>query len=196
MLLGAGLLQTRGLTAGSGWAHLIPGMIVAGAGLINVPLASLAVGVVRPERAGMASGINSTLRSVGLATGIAALGAIFATEVRKSVTHRLATSPLAAHAHAIAPGIGGSKPAGASSSVPAAARQLFATAARAGFVDGLNQILLIGAACAAVAAVASLSLIRGRDFVAQTAPGAVAAADAEVGMAGTAVGAADAKAAM
>lgn len=152
MLVGAGLLEMRGLTAGSGWAHLIPGMIVAGAGagLINVPLASLAVGVVRPERAGMASGINSTLRSVGLATGIAAVGAIFAAEVRQSVTHRLATSPLAANAHAIAAGIGSSKPAGATSSVPAAARQLVATAARAGFVDGLNQILLIGAACAAV----------------------------------------------
>ena len=43
-----------------------------GAGLINVPLASTAVGVVPPERAGMASGINSTLRQVGIATGVAA----------------------------------------------------------------------------------------------------------------------------
>ena len=36
----------RGLTAGSGWTHLIPGLIVAGAGagLVNVPLASTAVG--------------------------------------------------------------------------------------------------------------------------------------------------------
>ena len=62
------------------WMHLIPGFIVAGigAGLINVPLASTAVGVVEPARAGMASGINSTLRQVGIATGVAALGAIFA----------------------------------------------------------------------------------------------------------------------
>ena len=42
-----------------------------------MPLASTAVGVVEPARAGMASGINSTLRQVGIATGVAALGAIF-----------------------------------------------------------------------------------------------------------------------
>ena len=65
--------------AGHDWTHLIPGFIVAGigAGLVNVPLASTAVGVVEPARAGMASGINSTFRQVGIATGVAALGAIF-----------------------------------------------------------------------------------------------------------------------
>jgi hypothetical protein len=61
------------------WTHLIPGFLLAGigAGLINTPLASTAVAVVEPARAGMASGINSTLRQVGIATGVAALGAIF-----------------------------------------------------------------------------------------------------------------------
>ncbi len=51
-------------------------MIVAGigAGLVNAPLASTAVGVVEPARAGMASGINTTFRQVGVATGVAALG--------------------------------------------------------------------------------------------------------------------------
>ena len=69
----------RGIEPGMTWTHLIPGFIVAGigAGLINVPLASTAVGVVEPARAGMACGINSTLRQVGIATGVAALGAIF-----------------------------------------------------------------------------------------------------------------------
>jgi predicted MFS family arabinose efflux permease len=52
-----------------------------GAGFINVPLASTAVGVVEPARAGMASGINSTFRQVGIATGVAALGAIFSHHV-------------------------------------------------------------------------------------------------------------------
>ena len=63
LIVGIGLLM-RGLDAGSAWTHLIPGMIVggAGAGLVNPPLASTAVGVVAPQRAGMASGINSTFR--------------------------------------------------------------------------------------------------------------------------------------
>ena len=58
-------------------------MIVSGvgAGLVNVPLASTAVAVVEPARAGMASGINSTFRQAGIATGVAALGAIFAAAV-------------------------------------------------------------------------------------------------------------------
>ncbi len=116
VLVAAGLLLMRGVTAGSGWTHLIPGLIVAGAGsgLVNVPLASTAVGVVAPARAGMASGISSTLRQVGTPTGIAALGAIFTAHLRNMVSHRLAATPLAAHAHAIAAGIGGHKASGVS----------------------------------------------------------------------------------
>ncbi len=79
VLIAIGLLLMHGLTPGSDWTALLPGMIVAGvgAGLVNVPLASTAVAVVEPERAGMASGVNATFRQVGIATGIAALGAIF-----------------------------------------------------------------------------------------------------------------------
>jgi hypothetical protein len=167
VLVTAGLLLMRGLTAGSGWTHLIPGLILAGAGagVVNVPLASTAVAVVPPARAGMASGINSTLRSVGLATGIAALGAIFTAQFRTTVTGRLAGTPLAARAHAIAAALSGPT-AGAQSGLTAAARQAVATAARAGFADSLDTILLIGAAIAATAAITSLTLIRGRDFAA------------------------------
>jgi hypothetical protein len=47
---------------------------------------------------------------------------------------------------------------------PAAAR-LVTQAVRTGFTDGLNEILIIGAVVAFAAAVLSLLLIRGRDFV-------------------------------
>jgi EmrB/QacA subfamily drug resistance transporter len=81
LIVGAGLLLMRGLEPSSDWTHLIPGFIVAGlgAGLVNPPLASTAVGVVEPRFAGMASGINSTFRQVGIATSVAALGSILAT---------------------------------------------------------------------------------------------------------------------
>jgi predicted MFS family arabinose efflux permease len=84
VLVGTGLLLMRGLTPESEWTHLIPGMIVSGvgAGLVNVPLASTAVGVVEPARGGMASGINATLRQMGLATGIAVYGSLFAAHLR------------------------------------------------------------------------------------------------------------------
>jgi len=68
-LIGLGLLLMRGLSGESDWKHLIVGMAIAGAGsgFVNTPLASTAVGVVRPERAGMASGINATFGQVSRA---------------------------------------------------------------------------------------------------------------------------------
>jgi EmrB/QacA subfamily drug resistance transporter len=78
-LVGLALVLMHGITPSSGWTTLLPGFIVGGigVGLVNAPLASTAVGVVEPRRAGMASGINNTFRQVGIATGIAGLGAIF-----------------------------------------------------------------------------------------------------------------------
>lgn len=131
LLIGTGLLLMRGLAVDSDWTVLLAGLIVAGvgAGLVNVPLASTAVAVVEPARAGMASGINSTFRQVGIATGVAGLGAVLA--------------------H-FAPSTGRG---------PAAAE---------GFVEGLNEILLIGALIAFAAGIATLALIRQRDYIAQT----------------------------
>ena len=90
LLLGGGLAITGvacllrwGVKLGSTWTTLLPGFIVGGIGigLVNAPLASTAVSVVEPQRAGMASGINNTFRQVGIATGIAALGAIFQSRI-------------------------------------------------------------------------------------------------------------------
>jgi EmrB/QacA subfamily drug resistance transporter len=116
-LIGGGLLLMRGVDATSAWRHFLPGMIVAGigAGLVNVPLAATAIGVVEPARAGMASGINTTFRQVGTATGVAVLGSI--------------------------------------------------VAGHADLGSGLNEILLVGAGIAFAAGIASIVLIRARDFV-------------------------------
>ncbi len=91
LVLGIGLLLLRGIHTDSEWTHLIPGLIVTGIGIgmINPPLASTAVGVVPVARAGMASGVNSTFRQVGIATGIAALGSIFSQQVASDVRPEL-----------------------------------------------------------------------------------------------------------
>ncbi len=173
-LVAVGLLLMRGLSPGSGWTHLIPGFIVAGAGtgLINPPLASTAIGVVAPERAGMASGINSTFRQVGIATGIAGLGAIFSHTVRTRIVSLLnGASGVSSHqGHALAAGV--AQGTGARSGLallPAQARPVAAHAVRAGFVAGLNEVLLIGAILAFVSALLTLVLIRSRDFEASAA---------------------------
>jgi EmrB/QacA subfamily drug resistance transporter len=73
----------------SKWTVLVPGFLVGGIGigLVNPALASTAVGVVEPRRSGMASGINSTFRQVGIATGIAGLGAIFRHSSNHATSH-------------------------------------------------------------------------------------------------------------
>ena len=167
-LVGVGLLLMRGLTEGSGWTHLIPGFILAGAGvgLVNPPLASTAIGVVTPDRAGMASGINSTFRQVGIATGIAGLGSLFSHTVRTHVVSLLVGSPVSpGAAHRLASDISqGSGAAGGLASLPAQARPAAIHAVRTAFVTGLNEVFLIGAILSLVAAVLTVLLIRSRDF--------------------------------
>ena len=114
--------------------------------MVNPPLASAAIGVVPAARSGMASGINSTFRQVGIATGIALMGALF--------EHHL-TSALGPAGHGAASGV-----------VPPALRHQ----ADAAFVSGLDELFVLGALVAAAGAVLSLVLIRGRDFHRRRAP--------------------------
>ncbi len=165
VLAGVGLLLMHGLSATDRWTHLLPGLIVAGlgVGMITTPLASTAVGVVEPARAGMASGINSTFRQVGIATGVAALGSILASEVRNSVVGQVG-GRLGAHAEALAHAVSNGSVATAVQAAPAPLRGFVATASRRAFVHGLNSLFLIGALVSLVAAVCTVILIRQRDF--------------------------------
>lgn len=166
-LIGIGLLAMSGLTAASTWTHLVPGFILAGlgTGLVNPPLASTAVGVVEPQRAGMASGINSTFRQVGIATGIAGLGTIFATHLASQVHHGLQAIPaLAGRSGQIAVLVGGGASGRAVALAPATLRGRLSAVIQAGFTSSLNEILVIGAVVALAAAVLSLLLIRQKDF--------------------------------
>jgi len=96
LFVGAGLFAMSTITPTSGWTALIPGFVLQGigVGLINPPLASAAIGVVPHARSGMASGANSTFRQVGIATGIAGLGAVF--------QHDLAAGTIAHHTYRVA----------------------------------------------------------------------------------------------
>jgi EmrB/QacA subfamily drug resistance transporter len=174
LLIGVSLLLMAGLNASSTWTHLIAGFVVGGLGIgmVNPPLASTAVGVVEPHRAGMAAGMNNTFRQMGIATGIAALGSLFATRARHDVVASLSQIPaLSGRSGAVATAlVQGNDPvtaAGASGAQAAAVGH----AAHAGFVSGFNEILVIGAVVVLISAVLSTVLIRSRDFV-PTGPGA------------------------
>jgi EmrB/QacA subfamily drug resistance transporter len=169
LLVGVGLLLMRGLDAGSHWTHLIPGMLVSGlgVGLVNPPLASTAVGVVEPERAGMASGINSTFRQVGIATGIALLGTLFSNKVASDVVAAAARVPhLPVSGHQIATAVQSGGTGQLISALPAAARGPVEQIAATAFTGGLNLIFLVAAIIAIGSGAVALATIRGRDFAA------------------------------
>ncbi len=167
LLVGVGLLLMRGLDVSSQWTHLLPGMIVAGAGIgmVNPPLASTAVGVVQPQQAGMASGINSTFRQVGIATGIALLGSLFSSQVKASVLHHVAVVPgLAGHGGQLASAIQGGQADQAISRLPSALRGPAELITKTAFTTALDRILLVGAVLALAAAVICFLTIRSKDF--------------------------------
>jgi EmrB/QacA subfamily drug resistance transporter len=167
LLVGVGLFLMTGLSGTSSWTHLAPGFIVsgAGAGFVNPPLASTAIGVVEPQRAGMASGVNTTFRQIGIAVSIAALGTIFSSSLRNDLDRLLSPIPeLKAHAQQIVNSVRQGQTASAFNAVPKAFRGVLAAAVKSSFASGINELLYITGALALVGAVASLVLIRNRDF--------------------------------
>jgi len=156
-LVGLGLLLMSGIDADSKWTALLPGFLLAGAGIgmVNPSLAQAAVGVVQPQRSGMASGINSTFRQVGIATGIAGLGAIF----QGLLTSKIAHVP------------GEVLATGNPDLVRGVPRHAYLVA----YSDALSELFVITAIVAFVAGVLAFALTRQSDFVVHGAPEAAAA---------------------
>ncbi|MFD3482301.1 DHA2 family efflux MFS transporter permease subunit [Streptomyces sp. NPDC058665] len=174
LLIGGGLLWMRGLDASSEWTHLIPGMIMSGAGvgLVNPPLASTAVGVVQPAHAGMASGINSTFRQIGIATGIALLGTLFSSKVKSYVTDHIDAVPgLSDFAPRISTAVESGTVSQILGSLPADVRAPVKHLTAAAFTSGLNEILLVAGIVALAAGVISFATIRTKDFAQQPSDG-------------------------
>jgi hypothetical protein len=148
-------------------------MIVSGLGigLVNPPLASTAVGVVPPQQASMAAGINSTFRQAGIATGIALPGTLFSSNVRDQVLTRVAAVPGLAHrGPQIATAAQSGQIAHVIGKLPGHASQTVAVITRTAFTTGLNRILLAAAIIALIPGVISLTAIRSKDLAQQ--PGA------------------------
>jgi EmrB/QacA subfamily drug resistance transporter len=183
LLAGAGLLAMTTISASSGWTTLIPGFLLGGAGIgmINPPLASTAIGVVPHERSGMASGINSTFRQVGIATGIAGLGAIFQHSVTKSTHATLAASGHAREIMSAAHGqlatiLESGEVTHFARTLSPAAHTALVHSYKVGFTGAFTTIAIIAALVALIGGVLAFVLVRSRDFVtsghAPTAPAA------------------------
>jgi EmrB/QacA subfamily drug resistance transporter len=156
----AGLASMAHLTATSTWLVLLPGFILAGIGLgvTSTGLASAALSAVEPAHAGMGAGLVNTLRQVGIATGVAVLGALYASRVTTATLHALAGLPAPpGAAHRLAAAVASGAGTRVAAVVPPAARAAVTHAARAGTASGLNDVLLAAAAFAALGAVAGFA---------------------------------------
>jgi EmrB/QacA subfamily drug resistance transporter len=164
-LVGTGLLLMRGVGPESEWTELLAGFLVAGVGIgiANPGIGQAAIAVVPVEKAGMGSGINTTFRQVGIATGVAGLGAIFQSQVASKLSSLMPGAPS---------GLGEVVASGGSRAAVAAAppgqRAEVAHAAGVAFASGFNEIILIAAILSFVVAGLGFALVRSRDFVQPT----------------------------
>jgi EmrB/QacA subfamily drug resistance transporter len=163
--VGVGLLLMNGVTPSSTWTTLLAGFIISGlgVGIVNPAIGQSAIAVVPPEKSGMGSGINSTFRQVGIATGVAALGAVFQSQINSKLAELL---PHAPNGLGEIVASGGSR-AVAAAHLPPALHDKAVHASDVAFVSAFNSILLIGAIVALVGAAAGLALTRSSSFVQQ-----------------------------
>jgi EmrB/QacA subfamily drug resistance transporter len=180
--IGGGLLLMGGLSPSSKWTALLAGFLIAGTGVgfVNAPLSFTAVSVVEQRLSGTAAGINNTFRQVGIATGIAGLGAIFQTRVTDGLHSALAgTSVRPGDVDRLGQAVVSGGARQAIQSAPSGARDAVAEAARRAFIDGINDLFIIAALVAFAGAAAALVLVRSSDLVPQGPPQPAPAAAAE-----------------
>ena len=155
----------HGVSADSGWTTLLAGFLIAGIGIgtTNPGIGQAAIAVVPVEKSGMGSGINTTFRQVGIATGVAALGAIFQSRVDSNLAEQVPNAPAglgelvsSGGSHAVAEALG-----------PQATPQLL-HASDVAFVSGFNEIILIAAVLSFLGAALGFLLVRPKDFVQPT----------------------------
>ena len=146
-ICGVSLLLMARVDTDSSWTVLIPGFALGGVGIgiVNPSLATAAVGVVPPARSGMASGTNNTFRQVGIATGVAAFGALFEGRISDHIAAATGKTPSHGLVAAVASG---------------AFPQQIEEVSREAFVSGLQALLITAAVIAFVGAALSLVLLR------------------------------------
>ncbi|MBN8866759.1 MAG: MFS transporter [Solirubrobacterales bacterium] len=172
LAVAVGIFLMHGIDLDSGWSALILGFVVAGigSGFVNPPLASTAIGVVEQRRSGMASGINATFRQVGIAAGVAGLGAIFQSRVTDLLAEKVAGTPAAAHADQLSAAVTAGQTEQAISRIPHTAGlaqvDQIRDAAHLAFIGGLNTLFLVTCAVALIGSIGAFLLVRQSDFIA------------------------------
>ncbi|HET8638712.1 MAG TPA: MFS transporter [Solirubrobacterales bacterium] len=166
VLVGIGLWLMHGITVDSEWTALLAGFVVAGIGIgtTNPGIGQAAIAVVPVHKSGMGSGINTTFRQVGIATGVAALGAVFQSRVDSKLSELLPHAPAGLGEVVASSGSRGV----AVLHLPPVVHAKAVHAADAAFVSGFNEIIMIATLLSFVGAALGFALVRSRDFVQPT----------------------------
>jgi hypothetical protein len=149
-------------------------MLVAGAaaGLLNGQTVKVLGGAVPQDRAGMASGLASTTRFIGILVSVAGMGAVLSSVVHRDFGNAAMTVGLdQVAATAAAKRVASGDLAGVLDAVSPSARSTLHAAGLASFGDGFGAASLLAAIVAAVACVLTMALVRADE----TAPSGVKA---------------------
>jgi EmrB/QacA subfamily drug resistance transporter len=158
-----GLWLAGQLDGDSRWTALLAGFVVAGVGLgaANASMSQAALAAVDHSRAGMATGTVSALRQIGVAAGVAVLGAVFQHRATGAMARQLAAARVPhGQASRIADAVGSGAGIRVADAAPAALRPALAAAARAATASALDEILIGGAIAAGIAALLALIVVR------------------------------------
>ncbi|PKW16467.1 MFS transporter [Saccharopolyspora spinosa] len=133
----------------SPWTVALAGFFVLGAaaGLLFPPLITISVGVVPPERSGMASGLVNSFFPLGTALGVSAFGAVLSARVEAGMTG----APEAARAAVAAGRFGGLEPP-------------VVDLAKTAFADGIAAISLVSLGLALLGVLIAVATIRTRQL--------------------------------
>jgi EmrB/QacA subfamily drug resistance transporter len=141
-------------------------MLIAGcgAGLLNGQTVKVLGSAVPPERAGMASGLASTTRFIGILVAVAALGGVLFNSVRATFVGAATAAGLTPQAaDAAAKRVTSGDLAGVLRGVPEAARPMLHDAGLMAFASGFAAAAVVAAGVAAVAAVLTVWLVKRSD---------------------------------
>lgn len=162
VLCGVALALMLDLGPESGGLRLLPALLIfgIGAGVVNPTMTVAALSAVDAAHSGMASGVNNTARQLGIAAGIAGLGAVFEARLADGTGAQLvAVGVPGSQATAAAELAASGDAAGAARSLGAAAAAL-EPAYTASFTDALSIVFIVGIGIVALGALVAIVLIR------------------------------------
>lgn len=154
------------------YGDFIIGMLVAGcgAGLLNGQTVKVLAGSVPEDRAGMASGLASTTRFIGILVSVAGMGAVLSSVLRHTFGAAATAAGLDdAAAIAAAKRVAAGDLSGMLDGVPAATRSALHAAGLASFAHGFAAASLLAALIAIVACLLTFLFVRAED----TAPSGI-----------------------